>query len=58
MDKPAIKSTTYEPPEFAAFIAGIDAHFAVWRRKSAKTLRLSMRWSIFPRRLITLNSSP
>jgi hypothetical protein len=31
VDKAAIKSTIYEHPEFAAFIAGMNAHFAAWR---------------------------
>jgi type I restriction enzyme M protein len=39
VDKTAIKSTIYGHPEFAAFIAGMNAHFAAWRDKQAKTLR-------------------
>jgi type I restriction enzyme M protein len=39
VDKAAIKSTIYEHPEFAAFIASMNEHFAAWRQKSAKTLR-------------------
>ena len=39
VDKSAIKSTIYEHPEFAAFIAGMNAHFAAWRQKSAATLK-------------------
>ena len=39
VEKTAIKSTIYEHPEFAAFIARMDSHFAVWRNKSAQTLR-------------------
>ena len=35
VEKAAIKSTIYEHPEFAAFIAGMNAHFAAWRQKSA-----------------------
>ena len=31
--------TIYEHPEFAAFIAGMNAHFAAWRKKSAATLK-------------------
>ena len=34
VDKPAIKSAIYEHPEFAAFIAGMNAHFATWRKKT------------------------
>jgi type I restriction enzyme M protein len=39
MEKAAIKSAIYEHPEFAAFIAGMNAHFAVWRKKSAASLK-------------------
>jgi type I restriction enzyme M protein len=39
VEKPAIKSSIYEHPEFATFIAGMNAHFAVWRKKSAATLK-------------------
>ncbi len=39
MDKSAIKPTIYEHPEFAAFIAGMNAHFSAWRQKSATSLR-------------------
>ena len=39
VEKPVIKSTIYEHPEFAAFIAGMNAHFATWRNKSATMLK-------------------
>ena len=39
VDKAAIKSTIYEHPEFATFIAGMNAHFDAWRQKSAQVLR-------------------
>ena len=32
MEKSAIKSAIYEHPEFAAFMTGMNAHFAAWRR--------------------------
>jgi type I restriction enzyme M protein len=35
----AIKSTIYEHPQFAAFIADMNAHFAVWRNKNSKILK-------------------
>jgi type I restriction enzyme M protein len=38
VQKPKIKSAIYEHPEFAAFIAGMNAHFAAWRDKSAGML--------------------
>jgi type I restriction enzyme M protein len=39
VDKAAIKSTIYEHPEFAAFISGMNAHFAAWRERSSSELR-------------------
>jgi type I restriction enzyme M protein len=39
VDKAAIKSTIYEHPEFATFIANMNAHFAAWQLKTARTLR-------------------
>jgi type I restriction enzyme M protein len=39
VEKSAVKSAIYEHPEFAAFIAGMNAHFATWRKKSAATLK-------------------
>ena len=38
-DKAAIKTTIYEHPEFASFITGMNAHFDVWRKKTAGELR-------------------
>jgi type I restriction enzyme M protein len=39
VEKSALKATIYEHSEFATFIAGMNAHFDVWRLKSAQTLR-------------------
>ena len=39
VNKMKIKSAIYEHPEFASFIEGMNAHFATWRKKSAKTLK-------------------
>jgi type I restriction enzyme M protein len=39
VDKAAIKATIYEHPEFAVFIAGMNAHFSVWPEKSAAILK-------------------
>ena len=39
VDKGAIKTAIYEHPEFAAFIAGMQAHFAAWRDQSAAALK-------------------
>ena len=38
VDKAAIKPAIYEHPEFAAFIRGMQAHFAAWRNQSAAAL--------------------
>jgi type I restriction enzyme M protein len=39
VEKSMIKSTIYSHPEFTAFIAGMNKHFASWREKQAKALR-------------------
>ncbi len=39
VDKAAIKPTIYEHPQFAAFVSGMNAHFASWRKRSAATLK-------------------
>lgn len=39
VEKSAIKSTIYEHPEFAAFIASMNAHFDTWRQKSGAALK-------------------
>lgn len=39
VDKAAIKSAIYEHPEFAAFTAGMNAHFAAWRTTTSAMLR-------------------
>jgi type I restriction enzyme M protein len=39
VEKPAIKQTIYQHPEFTAFITGMNAHFATWRKKSAAKLK-------------------
>jgi type I restriction enzyme M protein len=39
VEKSAIRISIYGHPEFAAFIAKMNAHFAVWREKQAKALR-------------------
>ena len=40
VEKSGIKSTIYEHPEFAAYIAGMNTHFAAWRKKSAAKLKV------------------
>jgi type I restriction enzyme M protein len=49
--KEAIKSTIYEHPEFAAFIKSMNAHFDVWRQKSAKKMR-ELRAGCHPKEVI------
>jgi len=39
VDKAAIKTSIFGHPEFTAFIAGMNVHFAAWREKSAATLK-------------------
>ena len=39
VEKSAIKPAIYEHPEFAAFMAGMNDHFNIWRKKSAKALK-------------------
>jgi len=39
VEKSAIKSTIYEHPEFAAFIAGMNAHFVAWQEKRVPWLK-------------------
>ena len=51
VEKSAIKAVIYEHPEFTAFIADMNAHFAVWREKSATTLK-ELRAGCQPREII------
>jgi type I restriction enzyme M protein len=39
IEKSTLKSAIYEHPEFASFIAGMNAHFGVWRQRSAASLK-------------------
>lgn len=39
VDKAAIKTTIYHHPEFADFIASMNAHFATWRERMAVRLK-------------------
>ncbi|HEX9839251.1 MAG TPA: type I restriction-modification system subunit M, partial [Anaerolineales bacterium] len=39
VDKTSLKQTIYSQPEFAAFIADMNAHFETWKRKSGASLR-------------------
>ena len=53
VEKSAIKSAIYEHPEFATFIAGMNAHFADWRNKSAASLK-ALKASFHPKDVIAL----
>jgi type I restriction enzyme M protein len=52
VDKPAVKRTIYEHPEFAAFIAGMNDHFTAWRKKAAATLR-ALKAGCHPKQVIS-----
>jgi type I restriction enzyme M protein len=39
VDKCAIKSTIYEHPQFATFVASMNTHFVIWRTTSAAMLK-------------------
>jgi type I restriction enzyme M protein len=52
VEKSAIKSAIYEHPEFAAFIAGMNAHFAAWREKRTAWLK-ALDAGSHPKELIT-----
>jgi type I restriction enzyme M protein len=51
VEKSAIKSRIYEHPEFAAFIGKMNAHFATWKDKTAKSLR-ALKSGCHPKELI------
>ena len=52
VEKSAIKPAIYGHPEFAAFIAGMNTHFAAWRERAAKSLK-SVKVDIHPKEVIT-----
>lgn len=51
IEKTAIKSAIYGHPEFTVFIAGMNAHFADWRKKAAGTLK-GLKASCHPKQVI------
>jgi type I restriction enzyme M protein len=55
VEKSAIKSTIYDHPEFAAFIKGMNVHFAAWQDKSATTLK-ALQAGCHPKDLVALLS--
>ena len=52
VEKAAIKSTIYEHPEFTAFIAGMNTHFAAWRAKVSTALK-ALQPGCHPKNVIT-----
>ncbi|MEK7761922.1 MAG: type I restriction-modification system subunit M [Nitrospirota bacterium] len=55
VEKSAIKSTIYEHPEFATFIGKMNAHFATWKQKTAKSLR-ALKTGCHPKEVIVVLS--
>ena len=51
VDKSAIKRAIYDHPEFAAFIEGMNTHFAAWRAQAAKILK-ALKPGIHPKEVI------
>src|SRR5437588_295203 len=51
VEKAAIKPAIYEHPEFATFIAGMNAHFVIWRKSNAAALKL-LKASCHPKKVI------
>ena len=53
VDKAAIKPAIYAHPEFAAFMVGMNTHFATWRAQAATTLR-QLQVGCHPKAIITM----
>jgi type I restriction enzyme M protein len=51
VQKKDIKPTIYEHPEFTAFIAGMNDHFAAWRESTTVTLK-ALKTGCHPKQLI------
>jgi type I restriction enzyme M protein len=51
VEKADIKPTIYDHPEFAAFIADMNAYFATWRDNSAKSLK-ALKAGCHPKQII------
>ncbi|MEY4979604.1 MAG: hypothetical protein RLZZ352_1874 [Pseudomonadota bacterium] len=51
VDKTAIKTTIYQHPEFAAFMAGMAGHFQQWRDPAASRLK-ALKPGFHPKQLI------
>ena len=55
VDKSTIKSAIFEHPEFVAFIADMNTHFALWRETNAAMLK-ELKPGCNPKKIITLLS--
>jgi type I restriction enzyme M protein len=53
IDKSSIKQTIYSHPEFATFIAGMNAHFETWKKKSADFLK-GLKAGFHPKEVISV----
>ena len=51
VEKSAIKTAIYGHPEFSAFIAGMNAHFAAWRETTAEKLK-NLQPGFYPKQFI------
>lgn len=51
VEKSAIKTTIYEHPQFAAYIADMNAHFIAWRDKTSKSLK-TLKSGMHPKEVI------
>lgn len=51
VEKSAIKTSIYQHPQFAAFISGMNTHFATWREQSAARLK-GLQAGFHPKELI------
>jgi type I restriction enzyme M protein len=51
VEKSAVKPAIYDHPEFSAFIAGMNAHFAAWRATTAEKLK-NLQPGFHPKQLI------
>jgi type I restriction enzyme M protein len=51
VEKSAVKTGIYEHPEFATFIAGMNAHFDIWRQRSAASLK-ALKSGFHPKQVI------
>ena len=51
VEKPSLKASVFEHPEFTAFVAGMNAHFNAWRTRAVKSLKV-LNADCHPKRVI------